>query len=61
MLTRGQHVILQTDKYKGYKGEVICYTEPHKLSSEDRLQVNVQTGYGWKVLLINECNLNVGV
>lgn len=55
-----QEVLILTGKYNSYYGYVCCYVEPHKLSSKPRVQVRVQTGDGWRTLLINEENLMVG-
>lgn len=51
-----KEVVVNTGKYKGYVGLFICWTEPHKLSSEKRAQIRLQTGLGWVTLLINESN-----
>jgi hypothetical protein len=51
------YVYLLTGKYQGFEGIVVCYTEPHPQSSHKRLQIKVQTGLGWKTLLVNEDNM----
>ena len=59
LFSMNNEVTILTGKYKGKKGHTVCYTKPHQLSSEKRLQVKVQTGSGWKTLLINENNLTL--
>lgn len=49
-------VDLLVGKYKGKPSYFICWTEKHKLSSKRRAQIRVQTGLGWKTLLVNEGN-----
>lgn len=57
MFSPNTKVKILTGRYTGYTGYVVCYTDRHKLSSYDRLQVSVQTGMGWKTLLMNENNI----
>lgn len=51
MLSPNTKVKILTGKYAGHTGYVECYTNNHKLSSYDRLQVKVQTGMGGKPCL----------
>lgn len=53
------NVKLLTGKYKGKTGRWSYWTEKHPLSSERRAQVRIQTGYGFKTLLVNESNFEV--
>ena len=59
LFSMNNRVSILTGKYKGKIGYTVCYTKPHPLSSTRRLQVKVQTGLGWKTLLINEDNLTL--
>ena len=52
-------VRLLTGKYKGFEAIPICYVDSHPLSSDIRVQVRVQTGVGWRTLLVNYNNLEV--
>lgn len=55
-IKREAPVDLLTGKYKGRYAVFICWTEKHPLSSKRRAQLQVQTGLGWKTLLVNEGN-----
>lgn len=52
----GQEVKLNTGKYKGQFSIFECWTDSHHLSSERRAQIRVQTGRGFKTILVNESN-----
>ncbi|QHZ59854.1 hypothetical protein HWD03_gp123 [Alteromonas phage vB_AmeM_PT11-V22] len=54
-----KRVTLLTGKYKGLSCIPVCYVVSHPLSSDKRVQVKVQTGLGWKTLLVNFKNLKV--
>lgn len=56
---RGSEVKLLSGKYKGLVGSIECYVDRHYLSDKNRLQVKVQTGNGFKTLLVNEDNLEI--
>lgn len=56
VIEREVPVKLLTGKYRDRRAVFICWTKKHPLSSKRRAQVQVQTGLGWKTLLVNEGN-----
>ncbi len=50
----GDKVVILRGKYAGEIGVFYCFINKHHLSDERRLQVSVQSGMGWKTLLLNE-------
>ncbi len=52
----GKEVHLNIGKYKGRFSTFLCWTARHHLSSERRAQIRVQTGLGFKTVLVNESN-----
>lgn len=51
-----RQVKLLTGKYTGKIGYFICWTTSHHLSDKKRAQIRVQTGLGWKTVLVNSGN-----
>lgn len=55
-IKRLENVNLLTGKYKGRQAVFCCYTE----RNDDTLaQVSVQTGLGWKTILVHPKNITV--
>lgn len=52
-------VTLLTGKYKGKPAYFDCWTKPHPLSDKKRACISVQTGLGWKTVLVNEDNFKI--
>jgi hypothetical protein len=50
----GDKVVILRGKYAGKTGVFYCFVNKHHLSDKQRLQVSVQSGMGWKTLLLNE-------
>lgn len=61
LFNENKNVTLLTGKYKGLSCTPVCYVDPHTLSSDRRVQVRVQTGLGWRTLLVNFKNLKVSM
>lgn len=55
-MTRFDKVRLMSGKYAGRVGYFCGWTDSHPLSSERRAKIRVQTGHGFRTLLVNESN-----